>query len=220
MKSSNSRIASFLDFWGPIIFSILLYLGIRDLVAEARYIPSGSMLPTLKINDRLLIEKITLPFRTIKRGDIVVFNSPYAFDHILSAGRNTPKYKCMIINFPLINLISGLSYPACDAYIKRVVAIGGDKVSIDKRGQVFINGIIRNEPYISNYCIPKYERIRDCGLIDKTVPTGSLLVLGDNRDNSWDSRFWPGGPFLPESEIIGRAVWRFWPLNRFGKINP
>ena len=46
-----------------------------------------------------------------------------------------------------------------------------------------------------------------------------MLVLGDNRRNSWDGRFWPGGAFLPEQEIIGRAVFRFWPFNRFGLLN-
>jgi signal peptidase I len=50
------------------------------------------------------------------------------------------------------------------------------------------------------------------------VPAGHVLVLGDNRANSWDGRFWPGGPFLPESEIIGRAVWRFYPLSTFGGL--
>ena len=54
--------------------------------------------------------------------------------------------------------------------------------------------------------------------IDLKVPKKHVLVLGDNRSNSWDSRFWPGSPFLPEKEIIGRAVWRFWPLNRIGLL--
>ena len=58
-----------------------------------------------------------------------------------------------------------------------------------------------------------------CRTIDTTVPDASVLVLGDNRQNSWDGRFWPGGPFLPENEILGRAVIRFWPLNRLGGLS-
>ena len=58
-----------------------------------------------------------------------------------------------------------------------------------------------------------------CRTLNVTVPKGSVLVLGDNRRNSWDGRFWPGGAFLPEREIIGRAVFRFWPFNRFGVLN-
>ena len=71
---------SFFDTWGPISLTILLYIGIRHFIAEARYIPSGSMLPGLKINDRLIVEKLSLSKRAPFRGEIVVFNSPYSFD--------------------------------------------------------------------------------------------------------------------------------------------
>jgi signal peptidase I len=57
-----------------------------------------------------------------------------------------------------------------------------------------------------------------CRSLNAVVPPHHVLTLGDNRANSWDGRFWPGGAFLPESEVIGRAFWRFWPLNTAGAL--
>ena len=71
------------DFWAPLFFTVGLYFGIRHYLAEARFIPSGSMLPGLQIQDRLLVEKLTYRGRKPRRGEIVVFNSPYAFDPAL-----------------------------------------------------------------------------------------------------------------------------------------
>ena len=108
-----------------MIFTLALYLGIRHYVAEARFIPSGSMLPGLQIQDRLLVEKLSYATRGPKRGEIVVFNSPHAFDPALKTAGSPPTFRCALANFPLLGLIPGLSHPACDAYIKRVVAVGG-----------------------------------------------------------------------------------------------
>ena len=96
-QTKNCWWFSFFDTWGPVSLTVLLYLGIRHYIAEARYIPSGSMLPGLKVNDRLIVEKLSLRKRDIVRGEIVVFNSPYAFDKKLIAGRKKPlpsKFKC------------------------------------------------------------------------------------------------------------------------------
>ena len=66
----DPQIASFWDFWGPVLFTLALYLGIRHYVAEARFIPSGSMLPGLQIQDRLLVEKLTYAGRPPRRGEL------------------------------------------------------------------------------------------------------------------------------------------------------
>ncbi len=218
----KSRMESIWDFWGPVIFTIGIYFGIRTYLVEARYIPSGSMLPGLQIHDRLLVEKITFLIRPPKRGEIVVFKSPYAFDPLLRSSNPPSIFKCGFFNLPILNSIPGLSHSACDAYIKRVVAVAGDKVSITSSGKIDLNGRIQKEPYVaeSNFCKYGDNPIDNCPALKVVVPNGHVLVLGDNRRNSWDGRYWPGSTFLPEDQILGRAAWRFWPLNRLGPIKP
>ncbi|WP_008317497.1 signal peptidase I [Leptolyngbya sp. PCC 6406] len=160
--------------------SIVLALGIRTLVAEARYIPSGSMEPTLEINDRLVIEKISYRFNPPVRGDIVVFWPP---ESLFPAGARR------------------------DAFIKRIIGLPGDTVEI-RDGTVFVNGDALEENYI------KAEPDYIWG--PETVPVDQYLVLGDNRNSSYDSHAWG---FVPRDNIIGRAVVRFWPPNRVGGID-
>lgn len=198
---------------------LALYLGIRQFLVEARYIPSGSMLPGLQIQDRLLVEKLTYRARSPKRGEIVVFNSPYAFDPALKAPQRPSPLVCGLVNLPLLGLIPGLGDPACDAYIKRVVAVAGDRVIVDPSGAVRVNGEGLKEPYVEQFCSLNERGMSPCRTLNVNVPEGSVLVLGDNRRNSWDGRFWPGSPFLPEKEILGRAVVRFWPPNRIGALS-
>lgn len=160
--------------------SIILALGIRTFVAEARYIPSGSMLPTLEINDRLIIEKVSYRFTNPRRGDIIVFVPP--------------------------NQLNQRSFR--DAFIKRVIGLPGEKIEV-KDGKVFIN----DQPLQENYT----EAPPDYQWGPEVVPEDSFLVLGDNRNNSFDSHFWG---FVPRENIIGRAAVRFWPPNRIGDIGP
>ena len=204
----------FLNDWFQLIFLVFFISSCRSFVAEPRYIPSGSMLPGLQIKDRLIIEKISLRKRDPKRGEIIVFNSPYSFDQGYISQRNTPlptKSYCFFMSFPPMSFVPGLRDKACDAYIKRVVALSGDVVKVNKRGEVYINNKKIDEPYIGSKC-----DIFPCAEIKNLkVPKGYILVLGDNRANSEDGRSWPG-TFLPKKEIIGRAYFRFWPLERLG----
>ncbi len=205
-------------FWRTLVVALAVVLGVRTLVVEARYIPSGSMLPGLKIQDRLLVEKLSYRSRAPRRGEIVVFRAPHAFDPVLSGGRKPWPLECLPSNIPVINMIPGIANPACDAYIKRVIAIPGDQLSVDPTGHVRLNGQALVEPYVAHYC-PYDGRLQTgCKTLNTVVPPGQVVVLGDNRANSWDARFWPGGPFLPQSEILGRAFWRLFPFDRTGSL--
>lgn len=161
--------------------SIVLALGIRQFVAEARFIPSGSMLPTLQIHDRLVVEKISYRFNPPKRGDIIVFQAPQKALDAVNSNSN-------------------------DAYIKRVIGLPGEAVEI-KDGKVFID----NEPLEENYI----QAPPDYTWGPNVVPEDEYLVLGDNRNQSSDGHVWG---FLSRDNIIGRAVVRFWPIQRIGGL--
>jgi signal peptidase I len=203
-----------------VAITLAVALGIRQFLVEARYIPSGSMLPTLQIQDRLLVEKLTYRRRPPQRGEIVVFRSPHRFDPVLSSGADTNPLRCLLVNVPGLGSVPGLASPACDAYIKRVVALPGERVVVDPLGQVSINGRRLEEPYVQNLCPVDAQGMGPCRTINAVVPPDHVLALGDNRANSWDGRFWPGGPFIPREEIIGRAFWRFFPFNQTGTLVP
>ena len=162
-----------------IVTAAVLAFGIRTFVAEARYIPSSSMEPTLLINDRLIIEKISYHLHDPKRGDIVVFNPTKALQER---------------NFK-------------DAFIKRVIGLPGDTIQV-KNGIVYVNGGALSENYIAQK--PEYNY----GPV--TVPPGQYLVLGDNRNNSYDSHYWG---FVPKDKFVGRAFVRFWPFDRLGMLD-
>ncbi|MBW4517174.1 MAG: signal peptidase I [Timaviella obliquedivisa GSE-PSE-MK23-08B] len=173
---------SWLEAAKTLGISLLLAFGIRQFVAEPRYIPSESMMPTLEVNDRLMVEKLSYLFHPPNRGDIVVFWPP---DRLKQQNPELQK----------------------DAFIKRVIGLPGDRVEV-KEGKVFIN----NQPLLEDYIAakPNYR------WGPETVPEDSYLVLGDNRNNSYDSHFWG---YVPRQNLIGRAAFRFWPLPRIGGID-
>ena len=213
-----SFVKSFLKEWGFLILLTFFVSSCRSYFAEPRYIPSGSMLPELQINDRLIIEKFSFRNTLPKRGDIVVFKSPYSFDEKLISWRSSPlpkKRYCFFMSFPPMSFIPGLRDQACDAYIKRVVALPGEIVSVNDKGEVLINNKLIPEPYVSFKCL--LTSFNRCGAFENLkVPKDHFLVLGDNRSNSWDGRYWPGSKFLHKKDIIGRAFLRFWPLSQVG----
>lgn len=141
--------------------SVFFAIVIRTFIAEARYIPSRSMVPTLAVGDRLMIEKISYRFGQPQRGDIVVFRPP------------DEAVKCTPHNPP--------PTPIKDAYIKRIVGLPGETVEV-RKGTVFINNQPLDEDYLEE--APKYS----FGPV--TVKDNSYLVLGDNRNESCDSHIW------------------------------
>lgn len=161
-----------------ICVALLLALFIRAFVAEPRYIPSDSMFPTLQINDRLVVEKLSYHFQQPITGDIIVFSPP--------------------------KQLRRFGFTKDQAFIKRIIGEPGETVAVHN-GKVYLNGKPIEENYIAE--LPAYE------LEPQLVPENQYFVMGDNRNDSNDSSKWG---FLPKKNIIGRAVFRFWPPNRTG----
>jgi signal peptidase I len=195
-QPDNSWIA---ELGRTVILSIVLALGIRTFVAEARWIPSGSMEPTLHGSpnqweaDKIIVDKLKYRFSDPQRGDIVVFSPTDELQR--------EQYH--------------------DAFIKRVIGLPGEKVEV-RDGKVYVNSKpLPENNYLSSKQITEVDV---CTSGQKppflakpvTIPPNSYLVLGDNRLQSYDGRCWG---VVPRNNIIGRAVIRFWPLNHVGGID-
>ncbi|NET72674.1 MAG: signal peptidase I [Sphaerospermopsis sp. SIO1G2] len=189
----------FVELIKTIILSIFLALGIRTFVAEARWIPTGSMEPTLHgvqdqwKADKIIIDKVKYNFADPQRGDIVVFSPTEKLQD--------EKYK--------------------DAFIKRIIGLPGEKIEL-KNGKVYINNqILPEDKYLSDSVQTSVDVCRSqttTPFLSKpeTIPPDSYLVLGDNRGSSYDGRCWG---LVPKEKIIGRAIVRFWPLNKIGTLD-
>jgi len=164
--------------WALLIASALIIaLLIKTFLFQAFYIPSDSMVPTLKTNDRVIVNRLSYHLHPVHRGDIVVFKSPPNVD------------------------------PSVKDLVKRVIALPGETVEGRADGRIYINGKVLNEPYL-----PKGDGPGP-GFAAIKVPTESYWVMGDNRANSRDSRFFPSH-FIRKKDIVGRVFLRIWPLNR------
>jgi signal peptidase I len=169
--------------------AVILALFFRTFVAEAYKIPTSSMEPTLLIGDHLVVNKMIFsrtletlgitPLRDIHRGDIVVFKS---------------------VEEPEKNVV------------KRVIGLPGESVHIEKK-QVFIDGEPLAEPYavfndpVASNGSDAYSNFRGDNMMERVIPDGQFFVMGDNRDNSYDSRFWGT---LPGKMVRGRANLVYW----------
>ena len=163
-----------------LAIALCLAIAIRMFIAEPRFIPSDSMVPTLAVGDRLVVEKVSFRFRSPQVGEVVIFEPPQPLQR--------------------------LGYGDGQVFIKRVIGKPGQQVAVQD-GSVLIDGQALKEPYIAEP--PAYR------WGPYVVPDDSLMVMGDNRNNSNDSHVWG---FLPQKNLRGRAVFRFWPLDRLGWV--
>lgn len=173
-----------------IVIALVLAFIIKSLALQAFFIPSGSMLQTLQIGDRVLVEKISFLVREPERGEIIVFRRPGLEEEGFSVGATWRSFLEGI----------GLSEPDPDRdLIKRVIGLPGETVEM-------IDGVVNvdGQPIAEPYTAPE---TRDFPPV--VVPEGEYYVLGDNRMNSLDSRFTLGT--VPEENIIGRAFAIIWP---------
>jgi signal peptidase I len=169
--------------------SLGLALLLRFVVIEPRYIPSLSMYPTFDVGDQIAVEKVTKRLRPYDRKEVVVFNPPETFREMMSQTYGDS---------------SVAKKKSTEALIKRIVAVGGDEIKV-RGGKVYINEELQSEPYTAE------DAEYDFGPV--VVPPGQLLVLGDNRNHSFDGHYWG---FLPAENVIGRAVFTYWPPWRVG----
>jgi signal peptidase I len=192
------------------LFALLVVFLVRLFVAQAFFIPSGSMENTLLPGDRILVSKLSTSIGSVQRGQVVVFKDPGGW--LPPAPHQTdPLWTRALRDIGLVPAVTE------GDLVKRVIGVGGDHVACcDVQGRVTVNGQPLNEPYLypGNKPIDCPDATGKCRF-DVTVPDGDLWVMGDHRSVSRDSRLQPPGHgFVPESDVVGRAVAIFWPLNR------
>ncbi|MFM7062269.1 MAG: signal peptidase I [Actinomycetes bacterium] len=177
------RAARSIAEWALVVVgAVLAALLVKTFLFQAFRIPSESMVPTLQVGDRVLVNKLSYRLHDVRRGDVVVFSRP---DQLEDPTGVEP-----------------------EDLIKRVVAVGGDTV-VARDGVLYVNNQPLTEPYVA----------QGAGTfrLDEpvTVPDGKVFVMGDNRENSQDSRYF--GP-IPTDSIVGRAFVRMFPFGRFGSL--
>jgi signal peptidase I len=176
-----------------VVTALVIAVVVKSFVAQAFYIPSGSMLPQLQIDDRVVVSKISYRLHEPRRGDIVVFDAP------TGEPKDDSPLPARVVRSVVQSI--GLAAPSTDEYIKRVVALPGERVEAHG-GKVLVDGRELVEPYL-----PAGTATSDFTAV--VVPPETLWVMGDNRGNSADSRIF--GP-VPQSTVVGRAFARVWPI--------
>jgi signal peptidase I len=213
-KASGTKRNPILRFLGEmpglIIMSLILAILIKTFLIQAFYIPSGSMKDTLQINDRVLVSKVPYYFHDPKEGDVIVFSEPNPAKQVQRGA----------VDGFFHWLIQGIGFqkPDNQDFIKRVIGTPGDTV-VGKNGKVFVNGVALDEPYVKGTTAP-FDKV--------TVPAHMYFVLGDNREESQDSRFglgviadpknMPGVGFIPRDNIIGKAWIIVWPKDHWAGL--
>jgi signal peptidase I len=186
-ETSSSR--WIVELVGVVVVAILVAVLLRTFVVATYSIPSGSMEPTLQIGDRIVVNKLSYHLHGVDRTNIVVFSTP-------------PNEEC--------------AGPPVADLVKRVIGLPGEIISLHD-GNVYINGRLLPEPFlppdIRNDTYPGPSSDAYALKHAYRIPAGDVYVMGDNRSNSCDSRYW--GP-IPESSIVGKVDLRIWPLSRIG----
>ncbi|SFN11182.1 signal peptidase I . Serine peptidase. MEROPS family S26A [Thermodesulforhabdus norvegica] len=185
------------EYAKSILIALILALFVRAFIVQAFKIPSGSMIPTLLVGDHILVSKFAYDVK-VPFFDTVIWH------------RADPKRKDVVVfKYPLD--------PSKD-FIKRVIGLPGDKILIRNK-KVYINDKLLVEPYVQHTdprVFPADASPRD-NLGPLRVPPHSLFVMGDNRDESYDSRFWK---FVDYSALKGKAFIIYWSWNGKGSMNP
>lgn len=199
MPRPKSTIGAIFELIVIVGFAIGLALLIQAFVVKPYQIPTGSMIPTLEVGQRVLVQRVSYHFTDPAVGDIVVFHPPQGADSERCGVEPRPPGEACPEPVP---------EESDTNFIKRVVATPGDTLKIVD-GHAIVNG----EPVPDDFARPCGGG-RGCNLPKEiTIPPDHYFMMGDNRGFSDDSRFW--GP-VPRDWIIGKAFFTYWPLDRIG----
>jgi signal peptidase I len=201
----NVFVAFFLDIFVIVGSALLLSLLIKTFLIRSFFIPSGSMLETLRIDDRIVVNELVPSLIAVERGDIVVFKDPGGWLAPIDSTKKTDFWSDTADEFLGI---FGITAPdSAQHLVKRVIGIPGDRV-VAEGGKLSINGTPITETYLAKGTNPSFKDF------DVTVPADSYWVMGDNRSDSEDSRYHtdlPSKGFVAKKLIVGKAFVITWP---------
>lgn len=204
-SATKSAGGSIIELVVIVAVALGLALGIQAFLVKPYKIPSESMVPTLQIGQRVLVNRIGNRFSEPRVGEVIVFHPPAGSDSDTCG--NGARRQGQACDRPT-KTRSSINF------IKRVVGLPGDRIFI-RHGHVYRNGKREQDGYINNTC-NRGKDGRGCNFTTPiTVPQGYFFMMGDNRGESDDSRFW--GP-VPRNWIIGGAFATYWPIKRIGLL--
>jgi signal peptidase I len=217
----NNASAHSLPLWAELGFTLLLVFvlsfTLKTFVVESFYVPTGSMRPSIEVNDRVLVSKLAPGMFKVHRGDIIVFRDPGGWSTSQPALPDSTGLAAWLHG---VAQSLGLAPASSDEFLlKRVIAVGGDLVECEGAGApVTVNGVALDETYLMPGAAPSEIAFR------VTVPEGAVWVMGDNREDSYDSRYHQDDELkgcVALDQVVGVAKIRLWPLSRLGIIrNP
>ena len=209
----NDKVKNILEWIYCIIIAVVIAILIKYFVGTPTIVKQTSMWPTLEQNDRLILNRLPRTFGEMpERGDIITFEAPSnnatgliaeEIDNPIAKYDNEPTTWWGKFTYHVLEI-------GKESYIKRVIALPGEHVEI-KDGKVYINGEELDEPYLTDDVITEPTGV----LNDFTVPENTVFAMGDNREGSKDCRAFG---CIPLERIESKVVIRFWPLNKFGKV--